>query len=191
MDKATAKQAIRMAVVDAMETTDVPDITVMQVCKASGVARSSFYRYYDSVDQVVKEMGNDLLASIRRINELDARESRRGGSGVAIRQTDLARAQVIEEYAPFIRAVNGIHGDPSFSAKAAVVLKESFEESNVVLLARVKNKELLVEFFAAGVYNLINYWVKYHPEMTAEEFYGAIGEMFDSLIAVIEKSRKG
>ncbi len=127
MDKSSAKMLIRTTVVELMETTDIPDITVTAVCKRSNLSRTTFYRYYPSVDAVVKEMGDDLLASIRRTQEIDRRTQGLGG----MRKTgtsDLIRAQILYEYGPFIRVVTGVHGDPSFAYKAVAVIRERLQE---------------------------------------------------------------
>ena len=140
MDKSSAKTLIRTTVVELMETTDVPEITVTAVCKRSNLSRTTFYRYYTSVDAVVKEMGDDLLASIRRTQEVDRRTQPLGGMR-APGASDLIRAQILYEYGPFIRVVTGIHGDPSFAHKAVAVIRERLQEE-VVSLGLGKRDEI-------------------------------------------------
>ena len=50
----SADERIEDAVFSLMATTDIPDIHVADVCHRAGVSRSTFYRHFDSVDQVVK-----------------------------------------------------------------------------------------------------------------------------------------
>lgn len=170
MDKASTKALIRATVVELMETTDIPEITVTAVCKRSNLSRTTFYRYYPSVDAVVKEMGDDLLASIRRTHEIDRRTSVMG----ALRKTgpsDLIRAQILAEYAPFIRVVTGIHGDPSFAHKAVSVIRERLKEEISGSGLNRRDQEVLTEFMLAGLFRCINYWLAEHPEITPEEVY--------------------
>ena len=186
MDKASAKHAIRMAVVDLMETTDIPAITVTAVCKESGVSRTTFYRYFDSVDAVVKEMGDDLLSSIRRTQEVD-RRANLGGGMRPVGYSDLVRAQILYQYAPFIRAVTGIHGDPSFAHKAVAVIRESLQEEIAGLNMRERDKDVLIEFVLAGVFRCINYWLTENPEATPEEVYECQVAVMEGLKALFEE----
>lgn len=170
MDKASTKTLIRITVVELMETTDIPEITVTAVCKRLNLSRTTFYRYYTSVDEVVKEMGDDLLASIRRTQELDRRTRTLGG----MRQTgpsDLIRAQILAEYAPFVRAVTGIHGDPSFAFKAVAVIRERLSEEISGSGLNERDQEVVTEFILAGLFRCINYWLSEHPDITPEEVY--------------------
>ena len=170
MDKSSAKTLIRTTVVELMETTDVPEITVTAVCKRSNLSRTTFYRYYTSVDAIVKEMGDDLLASIRRTQEVDRRTQPLGGMR-APGASDLIRAQILYEYGPFIRVVTGIHGDPSFAHKAVAVIRERLQEEVASLGLGKRDEEVLIEFMLAGLFRCINYWLAEHPEITPEEAY--------------------
>lgn len=170
MDKSSAKMLIRTTVIELMETTDIPNITVTAVCKRSNLSRTTFYRYYPSVDAVVKEMGDDLLASLRRTQEIDRRTQALGG----LRKTgttDLIRAQILYEYGPFIRVVTGVHGDPSFAHKAVAVIRERLQEEVAGLGLSPRDQAVLIEFMLAGLFRCINYWLAEHPEITPEEAY--------------------
>lgn len=185
MGKSSAKTLIRTTVVELMETTDIPDITVTAVCKRSNLSRTTFYRYYPSVDAVVKEMGDDLLASIRRTQEIDRRTQGLGG----MRKTgtsDLIRAQILYEYGPFIRVVTGVHGDPSFAYKAVAVIRERLQEEVGSLGLSQLDQDVLVEFMLAGFFRCINYWLAEHPDITPEEAYACQVSVSEALAAMLK-----
>lgn len=183
VDSATTKGAIRRAVVEAMQRKDITDITITELCSACGIARSTFYRYYDSVDDVVKKTGDELLASIRRASALDRYD---GTHSIADgpRQSDLARAQVLKEYGPFICAVTGFHGDPSFAFKAVGLMRELWLESNHDDWIHRPYGDFMLEFFLAGTFRMIDHWLRSHPEMSAEEFYGLQVEIYKKPVQV-------
>jgi len=54
----------------ALETTDIPKIKVADVIKDANVSRSTFYRRFDSVDDVVKRFEDALLDNMRSINDV-------------------------------------------------------------------------------------------------------------------------
>ena len=56
---------IETAVFKLMETNDIPDIRVADVIKLAKVSRSTFYRHFDSVDDVVKRFESELLQGHR------------------------------------------------------------------------------------------------------------------------------
>ena len=67
-DGRSVDERIEDAVFSLMETTDIPDIRVADVIRLAGVSRSTFYRHFDSVDDVVKAFETDLLANMHSIN---------------------------------------------------------------------------------------------------------------------------
>lgn len=178
-DAAATRKVIQKAVVDAMETKPVTDITITEVCSACGIARSTFYRYYDSVDDVLKKTGDELLAAIKRVSSLDKYDS--SSAPMKPRQSDLARAQILKEYAPFILAATGYNGDPSFAKKAANLISEQFFETAGDHLRHQPYGDFMIEFIKAGLFGTTDYWLRDHPEMSPEEYYGLQVQMFAKL----------
>ena len=173
--------AIKKAVIAAMETADIPEITVSQICTDCGIARSTFYRYFNSVDEVVKKIGDELLASIRRLSTNDKYERTvRNADKLTPIQSDLARARVLYEYRTYIIAVTGIHGDPTFAFKAVNTFRELLIQNVLSHYKRAPYDDFVMEFFLAGSFRLIDYWLREHPEMAPEEFYGLQCEAFKS-----------
>ena len=66
--KRGVEERVEEAVFGLMETTDIPDIKVSDVVRLAGVSRSTFYRHYDSVEDVVKQFEAGLLDTMRTIN---------------------------------------------------------------------------------------------------------------------------
>ncbi len=178
-DAAATKKSIQKAVVDAMDTKSVAEITITEVCAACGIARSTFYRYYDSVDDVIKKTGDELLAAIRRVSSLDKYDAPR--APMKVRQSDLARAQILKEYAPFICAVTGYNGDPTFAHKAAGLISDQFLETTNGSLRRQPYGDFMIEFIKAGLFRMIDFWLRDHPEMSAEEYYGLQVQMMSKI----------
>ena len=178
-DAAATRKVIQKAVVDAMETKPVTEITITEVCAACGIARSTFYRYYDSVDDVLKKTGDELLAAIKRVSSLDKYDS--SSAPMKPRQSDLARAQILKEYAPFILAATGYNGDPSFAKKATNLISDQFFETAGEHMRRQPYGDFMVEFIKAGLFRTIDYWLRDHPEMSPEEYYGLQVQMLSKL----------
>ena len=58
------------AVFDLMTTTDIPQIKVADVIRRACVSKSTFYRHFASVDDVVKRFEDEILEGMGEINEV-------------------------------------------------------------------------------------------------------------------------
>lgn len=185
MDKAETRMAIRRAVIAEMQTTDIPDISITSLCARAKVSRSTFYRYYDSVDAVVKQTEDELIESLKRASRFDTAPFSPGESGsLQVRAGDLVRAEILYEARDFIVAVTGIHGDPSFATKAANLIFENIQETLSPRFAKLPNSDFLFEFLKAGMYSLVSHWLNRRADLTPqdicavmEDFYASIRKM--------------
>ena len=69
-EKETTRNRIVDAVFANMEEKPIDRVTVKDVCKIANVSKSTFYRYYDSVDDVVKAFQEQIFVRLNSINEL-------------------------------------------------------------------------------------------------------------------------
>lgn len=186
MDKAETRMAIRRAVIAEMQTTDIPDISITNVCARAKVSRSTFYRYYDSVDAVVKHTENELIESLKRVSRFDETHDLASGTGALRAQaSDLVRAEILYEAREFIVAVTGIHGDPSFSTKAANLIFENACRSLGPQIEKLPNSDFFFEFLKAGLFSIVSYWLKAHPERTPEEMRSVMADFYGIIRKVI------
>lgn len=184
MDKAETRRAVKLAVIKAMETTDIPEISITSICREAGVSRSTFYRYFESVDDVVKQMEDELIASLRRVSRFD--KSKTSSSPLFGNSTaDIIRAEILYEHAPFIRVVTGIHGDPSFSKKAVNLIRENMAKTYGTSIEGIPHSDFMMQFIMAGSFNLISYWLNEHPEISPEEMCSINAELFGRLNAIL------
>lgn len=63
-----AQRALRQAVATMNEEKEIYEISVKNLCNKAHVARSTFYTYYNVVDDIVQEIENELLCEIMKIN---------------------------------------------------------------------------------------------------------------------------
>ena len=115
--KRTVEERIEEAVFGLMETTDIPNIKVADVVRLAGVSRSTFYRHYDSVEDVVKQFEAGLLDTMRTINNtaLGVQFSK---AELKPTQSMVARMEVLRANRDKIVALNSDHGDPVFQHRA-------------------------------------------------------------------------
>lgn len=100
-----------------MQTKSLSDITITELVQGAGVARASFYRNYDSKEDV-------LVTLIRDVLELYRREMYEGTEGVYSRENVLLAFQFFERHRDYVL-------DLYHSGFALTILEElnSFHES--------------------------------------------------------------
>ncbi|MBR5486288.1 MAG: TetR/AcrR family transcriptional regulator C-terminal domain-containing protein [Oscillospiraceae bacterium] len=58
------KKLIKDALIDLLETRPLNKITIKEICMVADVNRSTFYAYYETVDALLQEINEDVLAQL-------------------------------------------------------------------------------------------------------------------------------
>lgn len=61
MRENTAKSSIKRAMLELLAEKDYNSISVSELAERAGVARMSFYRNFNSTDDVLEDIANDLF----------------------------------------------------------------------------------------------------------------------------------
>lgn len=64
-----SKKMLRNGLLKLMETRDVYDITVKEICDASGINRSTFYRHYNNQMELLDEIIDEIFGLIAEVNQ--------------------------------------------------------------------------------------------------------------------------
>lgn len=68
--KVTAAQnALQKALIKSLETKEIYQITISELCEKACVARSTFYAYYGNVCDCLSEIENNLIYDIVKLND--------------------------------------------------------------------------------------------------------------------------
>lgn len=168
---------IEDAVFSLMETTDIPDIRVADVIRRAGVSRSTFYRHFNSVDDVVKAFETDLLANMHSINSY-ALKARFGQSELDPTPTMIRRMELLAERCDKVVALNGPHGDPQFVHKATILMHDHFRERPSEVEGPETYRDFYLAFALAGHHNVIQYWLEKRPDVPPEVVAGVLNRLF-------------
>lgn len=161
--------SIRTAIIELLKTTDLEEIRVVDVISHAGIARSSFYRYYDSVDDVVREMEDDFLGACRDTAKHFVASGftedglERGGNAIE------RIFETIQSNADFYRTIVGPHGDHTFEGRQEDLAREFYGSKLFFEGIVPKDADLRLAFIMAGQTRLIREWLTKHPEMPAKE----------------------
>ena len=161
--------SIRRAIVTLLETTDLNKIRIVDVISEAGVARSSFYRHYESVEGAVTEMEDELLDacrdSVRRFvaSGFTDRGLERNGNAIEL------VFETILENTDFYRAITGPHGDPSFERRQEDLAREFYGSKLFFEGIVPADADLRLAFIMAGQTRLLSEWLNKHPEMSPKD----------------------
>ena len=175
-----AKKALRQSTVELLYTTDLDHIAVTDVVKAAKVSRTTFYRYYASVYDVVEELEEELLSFMRDINRWAVIEPVTASSS-RLTQSAMARITAIYEHKDVLRAIMGPHGDPLFRQKATDVMARYWMQrlGQRSTPERQREIELYTTFMAAGHYAVIEKWVaREDDDLSPEEMARFLNKVF-------------
>ncbi len=175
----SVEERIEDAVFDLMETTDVTDIKVSDVVHLAGISRSTFYRHFDSVEDVVKQFETSLLDTMRTINK-NALKVQFSKAELKPTQSMISRMEVLRENRERIVALNSDHGDPTFQHKATVLMHEFFRIRLAGVGGSELHRDLYLSFVIAGHNNLIQYWLEKRPEIPPEEIAAMLNRLYYS-----------
>ncbi len=181
------EERVEEAVFGLMETTDIPNIKVRDVVRRAGVSRSTFYRHFDGVEDVVKQFEAGLLDNMRTINNT--------ALGVQFDKAELkpthamvARMEVLRENRDKIVALNSDHGDPVFQHRATMLMHEYFRIRLQGVSGSELHRDLYLSFVIAGHNNLIQYWLEKRPEISPTEVAAMLNRMYYSPLFIDEKT---
>lgn len=170
------RRAILQAVIHLLKTKKLDKISVGEVAQEAHIARSSFYRYYDSVEEVVRKKEDEILGRIMEIQRGSLAE-RRVDQHTEPYQNMLARSETVSEYGEFLAAITGPNGDPRFGYMAQKFMRERFNEK--LGFSDSPRERLIVECLTAGWYHTMNLWLSSYPQISPEEFVGYMYECGD------------
>lgn len=100
---------IEDAVFELMATTPVQAIKVTDVLRLAHTSKSTFYRCYRSVDDVVKRFEDDLLHNMQDINDV-ALEARFGDAQLDPTPTMIKRMEILQRNRSKVLALNSENG---------------------------------------------------------------------------------
>ena len=177
------RNKMRNALIDLCDEKSYLDITIANICDQAGVYRSTFYRYYETKDELLREIEHDYVEQTRRLTP-NLCEYRPDAS-LEMRKiyfqelaTDMGYHLQNEKICRFLLSPAG---DIYFRQK----MVDSIGETVTRCIKRYgyrKTKELnyLISFFSAGFVSTIYEWLKV-KDRTPEQIAGFLLDMITLL----------
>ena len=160
------REIILNAVAACLATTDYDCIAVKDVITLANVSRSTFYRYFFSVDEALSELEDKYLDAMLSINRM-ALMTRYGGDLEQLTPTLIMRLEMLQEDYPAVLALLGPHGSPRFAQKEAEIMRSYLSEKARGIALSSEEIDLYITYCIEGHNGLIRSWLSSYPELPA------------------------
>lgn len=149
-----SKKMLRNGLLKLMETRDVYDITVKEICDAGGINRSTFYRHYNNQMELLDEIIDEIFGLIAEVNQ---RVSANTKDSLLYIQEALMFFYVHREYDSIL--LSKYFTAETYYKMLEHVMKEAYislpgnERMNPVDL------DYTIRFFCYGSYSIMREWI--------------------------------
>lgn len=168
---------IRSVFMDLYAKGGINSITINILCKECGIARSTFYLYYDDKYQVLESVEDEILEDLREIchdlRDCDMNEVLSG------KPLEKAQSMVgyLKDNAQTFRALLGKYGDPRFSYKWKKDIVESFMGRFRAEKGDTPSAGIACTIFSSSLIGLYTHFLFDAPQVTDHEFSIIIGNL--------------
>jgi len=168
-NKQETMRHIRSVFMDLYAQGGIDGITVNGLCKACGIAKSTFYLYFEDKYQVLEAVENDVLAQLREVSEgLRFCDFRKSNNQDLLNATE-SIARSLSENGDTLRALMGKHGDPRFSYKWKKNITEAFRGTFRTVKGDNPSAEIACTIFSSSLIGLYTLFLFGDPQVTEQE----------------------
>ncbi len=145
------KRMLREGLLRLLEDKQIDKISVTLLCQESGINRATFYSHYNCVQDVLQEMGRQIMA------DLAAVQSRHAGAGFYPNAQRMC--QYLADNAHMVRVLlrnySGQELLQFFNTTYEQTVRESANQPQ-----DMDNVRLVTAYLAGGCYSLIKLWLE-------------------------------
>ncbi|QWT17166.1 TetR/AcrR family transcriptional regulator [Collinsella sp. zg1085] len=171
------KTSIMKGIFHVMQTKDIPHITVDDVAHYAGIARSTFYRHFNSVDAAVKVFEDQLLELLADINEV-ALKVRFTQAQLEPTFSMIQRMETLFEYRDEVLLLTGPHGDPQFLHKATLFMYDYLRERVKTIPGIQEYQDLYLVFMVGGHHSFVKYWLSERSDISPKTAAAMLCRMY-------------
>lgn len=175
------KEAIQKEFIQIYLKKEYKHITVKEVCANTPVARTTFYYYYQNIDEIINEIEDNLIGGILQIaSNVSSGDVQNMDFSVFLTQT----LDYIKDNWQELEAFLVVQPNMRFIIKWKEAIKKHFSlrfpEKNTM-----PNYELISETIASGVIGAYSYWLKNPEKVDVEKLKQIVVSMLDNTIRLL------
>ena len=141
-------------------------IKVTELIKYAKISRSTFYVYFDSVNDLVQRLEDEFIAGLPDEKTLSSSRSQEDNTILT------SIVNHMKKNMNLLRALCGPYGDPGFHIKMKNRLAKYFLRyygNNNTRLSNVE-KTLILEYISGGRWQMYIWWIDNEDKVSIEEF---------------------
>ena len=167
------------ALLDLMEEQPLRTIKVTKLAERAGVSRSTFYMYFDSLDDVVARLEDKFFQIMPEIEDVP--------DPYRISE-DQARAYIatLGRQLRTFQLFTGPNGDPAFEARLEERDRRSLEATSSQRYKDAHAAELdaVHEFIHGGKMRVARWWAVHHDDISLRDFSAVILRLVQACVRV-------
>ena len=178
MDQSSpARDRICNAMLDLMETRPFEEVSITELCKRAGVSRTSFYRFFDSVYDVLQAIEDAYSHEIpgERAATSSLSEHLRPADARDYSETEFA--EVIAQNFRVYRLITGANGDPSFKARMRNRVTRTMQQALEPALGTGPRAQAAATMLAGTRMYAMDWWAAHATEVDAAAYSRYVSEL--------------
>lgn len=169
------KKLLKTSLTNMLQTQNIYQISIRELCQNAGINRSTFYKYYGSQFDLLSEMEQDLLVSIEEVLTSENDYSKNAIEQILI---------YLENDIEFIRLLINSNVDPEFPKKLFSLSPIQRMLNDLMADLPDDLNEYLYRFLLFGAYEIVRTWInkedRQSPEWLAALLFRLIEEKMKS-----------
>lgn len=175
-----AQESLKNALVRLLGGNKLSDISVKELCKCAFIARSTFYAYYNNIDEILEDVENDMLYKLVHMNgELMNRNIKETNEVFFYSET----LSLIEENRTIFYTLLVANPDWRFISKWKKAIKYHFWE-RIQPAENAKNIELVLEITASAAIGAYTFWLTRPYEVDKRGAFKILSDILKTIDSV-------
>lgn len=182
--KSNTEEYICSKLLEMIQTTPFTKLKVTEFTRFANISRSSFYNYFDSLDDVIQKLEDDLFDGLDDEHSIDILEIKSGNSPKLINALSFINER-LETY----RLLTSENGDPYFQIRLAnrssKILEKWAKQSNTKLSE--SQLKMVIEHISGGRWQMYLWWANNPDKITLEEVAEITIKLMNPMLNIIKK----
>ena len=162
-------------------------VSVNEICKEAGIAKSTFYFYFDDKYSVLEAIENDLLEGLKGLVE----DIHGVDIGLVSRGLPIDGAEpivvFIKENMDEFKVILGPRGDASFESRWRQNISRKFMELFIKEMTKSANPGLSCSIFSSALIGAYRYYIFDKPDTPVEDVAVIIGNTYKYALMDFQK----
>ncbi len=152
-------------------------VSVAKLCQACGIAKSTFYLYFDDKYAVLETIEEKLLGALREIcMDLSGCDLNEVRTGRPLEQA-VSVIRLLNEEADTFRVLMGHHGDPQFTYRWTKDIERSFMDRFCAEKRSRRSADIACTIFSSSLVGLYTHILYDKPDIKEEELAIIMGNL--------------